>query len=136
MSSAGKLAGSGVPLSFIRQEMRPTPPRAMGVRWGVGQMMTLPPHAGAALHGDIIYSDEITFAMLSTTAGAPRRPRGGATLRAFLPSGHTPVGRRTAEFRESLEEVGDAVEIARPGFQGIAAAARKAKALCAHTPYA
>ena len=58
---------------------------------GLGQMMTLPPHAGAALQGDILYSDEITFAMLSTTAGAPR---GVAALGAFLPSGYTPGGRR------------------------------------------
>ena len=98
--------------------------------WGLGQMMTLPPHAGAPLHEDIIYSDEITFGMLSITTGAPR---GVAALQACLPFGYTPIGRRTAEFRESLEEVGDAVEIARPGFQGIAAAPRKAKALCAHS---
>ena len=92
-------------------------------------MMTLPPHTGAALHGEIAYSEEITFGMLSTPTGAPR---GVAALRSFLPGGYTPTGRRTAEFRESLEEVGDAVEIARPGFQVIAAAARKAKAFSAH----
>ena len=66
-------------------------PRPAQWVWGLGQTMTLPAHTGAALAGDLLYSDEITFAMLSTSTGAPR---GAAAFRACVPNGYTPIGRR------------------------------------------
>ena len=75
--------------------------------WGLGQTMTLPGHTGAAVPGDILCSEEITCAMLST-----------------------PIRRRSAIYRESLDEIGDAVEKTRPGFNAMISTVRKAKAFC------
>ena len=56
--------------------------------WGDAQMMVLPPHTGANLPAVALFSDEITFEMLSTAEGAPR---GAAAYRAVVPHGYTPT---------------------------------------------
>ena len=50
--------------------------------WGMAHMMVLPPHTGAALPQEALFSDEITYEMLSTAEGAPR---GVAAFRAVVP---------------------------------------------------
>ena len=47
--------------------------------WGSAQMLALPPHTGADVPAVALFSDEITFEMLSTAEGAPR---GAAAFRA------------------------------------------------------
>ena len=93
--------------------------------WGLAHMMALPPHTGAALPQAALFSDEITYEMLSTAEGAPR---GVAAFRAVVPYGYTPEGRRSAIFGDSLEEIVDAVELGRPGFAAMASVTRQARA--------
>jgi hypothetical protein len=76
-----------------------------------------------------MFSDEITFEMLSTAEGAPR---GAAAFRAVVPYGYIPDGRRSQTFLDSLEEVVDAVELGRPGFGVMTSAVRKARAFSSH----
>ena len=97
--------------------------------WGLGQTMNLPRHTGVALPGDIAYFEHMTFAMLSTVAGVPR---GAAALRATVPCGYTSIGKRSAMFGEPLEEIGESVEIMRPGFKKMLPNVRKAKIFCVH----
>ena len=97
--------------------------------WGPAHMMALPPHTGAEVPAEALFSDEITFEMLSTAEGAPR---GAAAYRAVVPHGYTPEGRRSLTFLDSLEEIVDAVELGRPGFGAMASAIRKARAFSSH----
>ena len=93
--------------------------------WGMAQMMALPPHTGADLPAEALFSDEITYEMLSTAEGAPR---GAAAFRAVVPHGYLPEGRRSNVFKDSLVELVDAVELGRPGFGAMTSVTRQARA--------
>ena len=93
--------------------------------WGIAQMMVLPPHTGADLPAEALFSDEITYEMLATAEGAPR---GAAAFRAVVPYGYLPDGRRSNVFKDSLEEIVDEVELGRPGFGAMASVTRQARA--------
>ena len=97
--------------------------------WGMAHMMVLPPHTGGDVPANARFSDEITFEMLSTAEGAPR---GAAALRAVVPHGYIPEGRRSITFLDSLEEIVEAVELVRPGFGAVASATRQARAFSSH----
>ena len=87
--------------------------------------MVLPPHTGADLSAVALFSEEITYEMLSTAEGAPR---GAVAYRAVVPHGYTPEGRRSNIFLDSLEEIVDAVELGRPGFGAMTSVTRQATA--------
>ena len=92
---------------------------------GPGQFQTMPAVGVAhALPLGLSFWDEITLGMLCPSPGAPR---GVAGLRAALPHCYVPASRITPLFCEPLEELADAVEEDRPGWQAIAAGTRQAR---------
>ena len=97
--------------------------------WGLGQTRSLPRYTGAALPRGMAHFEHIAFAMLSSMAGVPF---GAAALRATLPGGYTPAGKRSTLFGDPLEEISESVEIMRPGFKEMPPDGRKATLFCIH----